>query len=103
MSYDISIVQNAQGYFDTSLQTFDLFGAGDRGKNRERDRTSGEERREIICSKATLLALVFSHIDIHDKGSDSQAHYFTLFHSHWFPTQDMCMHTRAERVCQSVF
>ena len=42
MSYDISIVQNTQGYFDTSLQTFDLFGAGDREKNREggmRDRT----------------------------------------------------------------
>lgn len=35
MSHDISIVRAAQGYFDTSLQTFDLFGAGDGEKNRE--------------------------------------------------------------------
>lgn len=36
MSYDISIVRSAQGYFDTSLQTFDLFGAGDRGENQRK-------------------------------------------------------------------
>lgn len=36
MSYDISVVQSAQGYFDTSLQTFDLFGAGDREKEVDR-------------------------------------------------------------------
>ncbi|KAG8001374.1 RNA-binding protein 4F [Nibea albiflora] len=44
---------SAQGYFDTSLQTFDLFGAGDREKNRERkkwidseeEERRGEERR----------------------------------------------------------
>lgn len=39
MSYDISIVQSAQGYFDTSLQTFDLFGARDRGEKKQRGRT----------------------------------------------------------------
>ncbi len=94
MSYDISIVQSVQGtqgYFDTSLQTFDLFGTGDREQNTEREREQRiepedggggerfEERRremkrekrrelrrgeeeELVCNKASLLALVFNHI-----------------------------------------
>ncbi len=47
MSYDISIVQSVQGtqgYFDTSLQTFDLFGTGDREQNTERERERTEDR-----------------------------------------------------------
>lgn len=44
MSYDISIVQNAQGYFNTSLQTFDLFGAGDRKKRSERGKQQELEK-----------------------------------------------------------
>lgn len=48
MSYDISVVQNAQGYFNTSLQTFDLFGVGDSEKNTKQKIKSEEKTGDIL-------------------------------------------------------